>query len=199
MTSLELSQSHKQIKAELRHDIIKFVNNQMEKPSTGPTSVDSEEENEMYEWTEGELIGERYRAVGFLGDGAFGRVLEVVELATDRAFALKIVMPVEDNIETAKIESKILQRIGENSGFDEGRIVRMIETFHHNENFCIVFEKLGKSLRDILEINEFKPLPVEHIQYITKQILDSLLFLRGMNLVHTDLKPENILFEDQEL
>jgi hypothetical protein len=65
----------------------------------------------LYQWTSGEIIAQRYRAETLLGDGTFGRVLEVTEIATGKIRALKIVMPHDRYVEEAKAEAGILKRI----------------------------------------------------------------------------------------
>lgn len=52
---------------------------------------------------------------------------------------------------------------------------------------------LGKSLYEVVKMNDFKPFLLDHVRDFARQLLDGLDFLRGMRLIHTDLKPENIL------
>jgi dual-specificity kinase len=131
------------------------------------TSVSSTEDTVvLYEWTPNEIIGSRYRAIQVLGEGAFGRVLEVEETSTGTHYAMKVVAPFEDNIPDAKIEAKILKRIMANPDRSP-RIVTLHETFSHGQNFCFVFEKLGKSIRDILLESDYDQLPGECVKYIS--------------------------------
>jgi dual-specificity kinase len=62
--------------------------------------------------------------------------------------------------------------------------------------FCLVFEVLGSSLYDFLELNEFRGFWMQDIAKIAKQSLQALSFLHGkLKLAHTDLKLENILLQ----
>ena len=67
----------------------------------------------LYSWTKDELIAKRYKVLSQLGEGTFGRVLEVLDLKTKQLKALKIVMPVYDYVYAAEEEAKTLVRIRE--------------------------------------------------------------------------------------
>mmetsp|Transcript_11553 Transcript_11553/g.17589 ORF Transcript_11553/g.17589 Transcript_11553/m.17589 type:complete len:275 (-) Transcript_11553:142-966(-) len=62
--------------------------------------------------------------------------------------------------------------------------------------YCLVTEKLGLSLYDFLKLNNYRGMKMRDIQHISRQLLETLDFLRSMKLIHTDLKVENILFVD---
>jgi dual-specificity kinase len=66
-------------------------------------------------------------------------------------------------------------------------------------HYCLVFERLGMSLYDYLKAHDFSPYPVGHVRDFARQLLESLAFLRSINLIHTDLKPENILLCSDEM
>lgn len=56
-----------------------------------------------------------------------------------------------------------------------------------------VFEKLGLSLYDFLRVNQYRPFRVDVVRDFGRQLLESVAYLHGLELIHTDLKPENIL------
>ena len=56
-----------------------------------------------------------------------------------------------------------------------------------------VFEKLGLSLYDFLRVNQYRPFMVDVVRDFGRQLLESVAYLHGLDLIHTDLKPENIL------
>lgn len=62
-----------------------------------------------------------------------------------------------------------------------------------------MFERLGMSLYDYLKAHDFSPYPLGHVRDFARQLLESLAFLRSINLIHTDLKPENILLCSDEM
>lgn len=56
-----------------------------------------------------------------------------------------------------------------------------------------VFEKLGLSLYDFLRVNQYRPFRIDVVREFGRQLLESVAYLHGLDLIHTDLKPENIL------
>lgn len=145
-----------------------------------------------YKYTIGEIIKD-YKILKHISDGTFGRVFEVLNMKNNQIFAMKIIRAVERYVESAKTEAEILKDL---HGFDlEDRfhIVRLFEEFEHGKNYCMVFEKLGLSLYELLKKNDYKGYPIHLIQSFLKQILVSIGFLHQHCLTHTDLKPENIL------
>lgn len=131
-----------------------------------------------------------------MGDGTFGRVYEVVSLRSGEHYACKIIRAVPRYIKSAKIEAKILcdlkdvvQGIVRVKNF-----FRFKKTSRHPDQYCILFEKLGKSLYQYLEENDYRGYHLKTIQSIARQVLTTLRDLKQKKgLVHTDLKPENIL------
>jgi serine/threonine protein kinase len=69
----------------------------------------------------------------------------------------------------------------------------MLEYFYFEEKrqkyIALVFEKLGKSLYYFIKENDYKGFCIEHIQGMTKQILEGMAFIHErLKIVHTDLK-----------
>jgi serine/threonine protein kinase len=63
----------------------------------------------------------------------------------------------------------------------------------------LAFKPLGKSLYDILKMNQYQGFSMKLVQSFFKQVLSSIGFLHKIGYTHTDLKPENILLESQDL
>ena len=176
----------------------------MKRSRSGSSSESvSREDNGHYEWRVGEIINENYTVIGFLGDGTFGRVLE----ANDKygnVRALKIIRSVERYVEAAKIEASIIEKLNKSDPECKSHIVRIHDHFPLKDNYCIVFEKLGKSLYDIIKMNKYKGIyylgfRMTQVQDFSKQLLQSLDFMHTLGLTHTDLKPENILLVSDQL
>ncbi len=131
-----------------------------------------------------------------MADGTFGRVYEVCSLKSGEQYAWKIIRAVPRYIKSAKIEAKILCDIKDKVQ----KVVRVKNFFHFKksnkfaEQYCLIFEKLGKSLYQYLEENDYRGYHLRVIQQITIQVLQCLRDLKeNWKLIHTDLKPENIL------
>ena len=80
------------------------------------TSGDSEERQERSERhymlrVGDEFDGGRYRVVSQLGKGTFGRVVEMVDTATGRPVAVKVVRAIDKYAREAEIECELLQRV----------------------------------------------------------------------------------------
>lgn len=67
--------------------------------------------------------------------------------------------------------------------------------FTHKGHQCLVFEKLGPNLFDLLRGIDFKGISLKLLRKFTRQILKALEYMRhpNVNVIHCDLKPENIL------
>lgn len=99
----------------------------------------------------------------------------------------------------ARIEVDILREINERDASakvatggmysSSSHCVRLHDAFmYKNRHMCLVFEKLGKSLYDLLSDNNYRGFYLEDIRIIAKQGLMALSFLRACRLTHTDLK-----------
>jgi serine/threonine protein kinase len=153
----------------------------------------------------GEIIASRFKVRRILGYGAFGKVVECINLQ-DRSFkAVKIIRSEQRYIEEAKIEARILTRLKEADPSPSARFVHIVETFEFENTYCIVFERLGRSLYSLLRKNHYKGnaysgLPINTIAGIARQVLETLQFFhKEVKLVHTDIKPENILLKKETL
>ena len=117
-----------------------------------------------------------------LGQGAFGKVVKGEK--NGQLYAIKI-QDKKDN-EFLEEEVEVLRTISEHE-----TCVKMVSTFEDETTHYIVFEKLDKSvyemmLKDVLTDKD--------IISIARQTLNALAFLKSKNLIHGDIKPENILF-----
>ncbi|NXF35965.1 CLK3 kinase, partial [Nyctibius bracteatus] len=147
----------------------------------------------------GDLLQERYEIVGNLGEGTFGKVVECVDHARDKAqVALKIIKNVGKYREAARLEINVLEKIREKDKEHKYLCVLMSDWFNFHGHMCIAFELLGKSTFEFLKENNFQPYPLAQIRHMAYQLCYALRFLHENHLTHTDLKPENILFVNSD-
>jgi serine/threonine protein kinase len=171
--------------------------------SSSSETASRQGDNGHFEWTVGQVLHEKYTITGFLGDGTFGRVLKVSDLeGTEKA--IKVIRAVERYVEAAKIEAEIIEKLNSSDPEHKSHIVKLFEHFPLGDNYCLVFEKLGKSLFDVIKDNQFKGDPhsgfrMTQVQEFAKQLLITLDFMHTLGLTHTDLKPENILLVHPEM
>lgn len=112
---------------------------------------------------------------------------------------MKVIKAEKRHIENAKMEVDILMKVHSFPHTGKSKVVKIIESFPFGENFCIIFEELGKSLYDTLLLNDFCGFPMKGLRCILKDLLKGISFMHEIGLTHTDLKPENILFSTKEM
>jgi len=95
-------------------------------------------------------------------------------------------------------ELDLLKRIHEEDSKGASRCASMYEGFWHEEHFCIVFEVLGISLRDLLHHNALRGCWLQDVQAMSRDIIEALRFLHALTITHADIKPANILLESRE-
>ncbi|KAL7518368.1 hypothetical protein ACHAWX_003205 [Stephanocyclus meneghinianus] len=142
----------------------------------------------------GTVIGGRYRIIRDVGLGTFGRVVECSRGDTARV-AIKIVRNVRRYYDSALIEADICERVNrEQTRQRKDLCAKMLDRFDlPTGHYCLVFERLGRSLYDFLKAHNYRPFPMFCVRDFSRQLLEALDFLHGFGLIHTDLKPENIL------
>ncbi|XP_077284649.1 CDC like kinase darkener of apricot isoform X4 [Arctopsyche grandis] len=146
----------------------------------------------------GYVMGDRYEILTTLGEGTFGKVVEVKDLETDHNMALKIIKNVEKYYDAAKLEIIVLEKLADLDPDCKNLCVKMLDWFEYHGHMCIAFEMLGRSVFDFLKDNDYQGYPIEHVRHISYQLIYAVLFLHENQLTHTDLKPENILFVDSD-
>lgn len=141
----------------------------------------------------GDHLAYRFEILGSLGRGSFGQVLKCLDHATGRTIALKIIRSKSRFQRQARIEASILSTLAAADPEDKAGIVRIIESFTFRSHLCITFELLGANLYEHIKHGGFAGLPIGVVRKVALQVLNTLVFLKGFNIVHCDLKPENIL------
>lgn len=141
----------------------------------------------------------RYQVIDKLGDGTFGRVLACKDRALGIRVAVKVIRDVKRYVENARVEARILDKVNEIrrlSGDRSGArgIVRLFDTFMHASRFCLSFECLGKTLFEVVQMNNHAGFYEFDIQQISRELLETIEFLHSRcGLTHTDIKLENIM------
>jgi len=67
--------------------------------------------------------------------------------------------------------------------------------FVFRQHLCLVFDKLGMNLFELIKKNGYSGFPLRLVREYTKQILSTLAVLEELKIIHCDLKPENILVD----
>ncbi|PIN00997.1 Dual-specificity kinase [Handroanthus impetiginosus] len=131
-----------------------------------------------YVFSLGENLTPRYKILGKMGEGTFGRVLECWDRQTREYVAIKVIRSIKKYRDAAMIEIDVLQRLTKNDNGDS-HCVKLHNWFDYRNHICIVFEKLGPSLFDFLKRNKYSPFPVDLVREFGRQLLESVACLRG--------------------
>lgn len=135
-----------------------------------------------------------YKIVSHISDGTFGRCFQAIGLKDQKTYAIKIIRAVDRYVRSAKEETGIVEALQTLDPSNE-LMLKFYCAFPFGENYCMVFEKLGESLYQLL--HPTLPLPsLSSVQRYSRQVLAQLAFLHAQGITHTDLKPENILVTD---
>lgn len=134
-----------------------------------------------------------YHIERFIGEGVFGKVAYCTTVDTQENVAVKILKKKPSNLHIATQEVQILRKTN-NVDPDKHNLVRFIEFFVHQGNVCLAFEKLDKTLYDLIKRNG--KLNVKEIRPIAQQMLVALDALNKIGIIHTDIKPDNIMLVD---
>ncbi|XP_051151452.1 serine/threonine-protein kinase AFC3-like isoform X1 [Andrographis paniculata] len=139
-----------------------------------------------YVFSLGENLTPRYKILGKMGEGTFGRVLECWDRQTRDYVAIKVVRSISKYRDAAMIEIDVLQCLAEHEK-DDSHCVKMLTWFDYRNHICIVFEKLGPSLFDFLKRNRYFPLPVDLVREFGRQLLESVACLyigHGLHIMY---------------
>ncbi|VDP06044.1 unnamed protein product, partial [Soboliphyme baturini] len=159
-----------------------------------PLVVDDDEGHLVYK--PGDIIEDRYEVIQTLGEGTFGKVVEVEDRRANgfgRA-ALKIIKNVAKYREAAKLEINVLNKLSDCDPEKKYLCVQLLDSFDYHGHMCLAFNLLGLSVFDFMKANNYHPYPLEQVRHIAYQLCYSVNFMHENHLTHTDLKPENLLF-----
>lgn len=131
-----------------------------------------------------------------MGTGTFGRVFECNDYKHQDIVAVKVIRNIKKYTESALIEYKRLREVNKqekSSHAIKRYCVKVYTKFFTMGHLGLVFEPLGKSLYDIIKMNDYSGFPMHYVVSFSYQLLSALSFLKSMFIIHTDLKLENIL------
>lgn len=173
-------------------------NDHRERSDSGHVNIRDDEEGHLI-YVSGDVLQARYKITKTLGEGTFGKVVEVKDSReNNRRIALKIIKNVDKYREAAKLEINVLKKIKERDPNGKYLCVQMLDWFDYHGHMCIAFDLLGLSVFDFLKENCYLPYPIDQVRHITYQLIISVKYMHDNQLTHTDLKPENILFTNSE-
>ncbi|GMH35532.1 hypothetical protein BSKO_03400 [Bryopsis sp. KO-2023] len=154
-----------------------------------------DDEAGYYTYVCGENLSPRYKILSKLGEGTFGMVLECWDRITKDYVAAKVIRNIDKYRRAAMIELEVLNTLEKNDTEGKRHCISLQRWFDYRGHVCMVFDRLGPSLFDFLQINGYRPFDISKVQQFGQQIFEAVAYMHELSLIHTDLKPENILLE----
>ena len=132
-----------------------------------------------------------------IGEGGFGKVLEVRNRTTNELRAAKFIkIKRVSDLEAVENEIAILK------GLDHPGILQIYEYYRQGTTLILITDYIkGGSLCDaIIEQEERKAssFTESNISEIIRQLISALLYLHRRQILHSDIKPENVMLEQAD-
>jgi eukaryotic-like serine/threonine-protein kinase len=136
----------------------------------------------------GQRVGE-YEVVRILGHGGLGQVYEVRHSISQRAEAMKVLLPSERA--GAEVSERFRREIQLLGALSHPHIASLHNAFYHDGQLIMVMELVsGETLRTR---SIRAPMPVPQLLRYARQILSALDYAHTRGVVHRDIKPTNIM------
>lgn len=136
-------------------------------------------------------VGPRYKSVKFLGEGAYGVVVQALDTKTGENVAIKKMSPFEHQTYCQRTlrEMRILLSLQHENIIDIKDFL-CDNSLDSLRDIYIVQSLMETDLHKLLRSQK---LSSDHICYFLYQILRGLKYIHSANVLHRDLKPSNIL------
>lgn len=142
----------------------------------------------------GQVVGE-YKIVRVLGRGGLGAVYEAVHLISQRAEAMKVMLPEQTG--TPEMKERFRREIQLLASLNHPNIAGLHNAFYHQDQLIMVMELVeGEDLRTRSH-NARIPLPM--LMDFAMQVLGALEYAHTRGVVHRDIKPANIMVSPANL
>ena len=141
----------------------------------------------------GQRVGD-YEVVRVLGTGGLGEVYEVRHAISQRAEAMKILLP--DQRATAEMGERFRREIQMLGALSHPHIASLHNAFYYDGQLIMVMELVsGETLRSR---STRTLLSVPHVLQYARQILSALDYAHTRGVVHRDIKPSNIMITAED-
>jgi serine/threonine-protein kinase len=178
--------------AEMGDDLLSDLGASGFETSTAPLS--DEADPGLWEKYLRRALGDEYELLNPLGQGAFGRVYRVRDLALEREVALKVLHPALTSdtgvVERFRREAQLAAQV---------RHPHIVDVFDTGGRSGLLWYTMAYIAGTNLAqwVRDHGPLKLEQAFTLLAQALSALDHAHGQGLIHRDIKPENILIEDE--
>ncbi|KAL6400944.1 Serine/threonine-protein kinase SSN3 [Ilyonectria robusta] len=145
-------------------------------------------------------ITDRYRIVGFISSGTYGRVYKAVGRGgkPPGEFAIKKFKPDKEGeqISYTGISQSAIREMSLCSELSHGNVIRLCEIMLEDKCIFMVFEYAEHDLLQIIHHHTQQPrhpIPPATVKSIMFQLLNGCQYLHTNWVLHRDLKPANIM------
>jgi serine/threonine-protein kinase len=154
----------------------------------------------MSEIKEGQVLGNRYKAIKLIGEGGFGEVWKAEDESLGRVVALKIISKEKLERSTPEQQQEFVERFKR-----EARIlaalkhIHILALFDYGETeglrYLVIPYHEGGTLEDRLQRAR---LTLAQTDRFFSQLADALDYAHRQKIVHRDLKPANVLVDQED-
>ena len=147
------------------------------------------------------LFIKEYFPVEIIGAGAFGLVVNVIQIKTGQKMAVKIIN--KNNVNYNNDADYLNNEVHILNILDNPRIMKIYDILDNHHYFFIFMELIeGGNLKDLIikryMDNNIYLFRDSECAQIMKGVLEALNYLHKKNIIHRDIKPENILFKNKD-
>ncbi|KAL2204335.1 Serine/threonine-protein kinase SSN3 [Sarocladium strictum] len=143
-------------------------------------------------------VADRYRIVGFISSGTYGRVYKAVGRQAGNQVAIKKFKPDKEGeqVSYTGISQSAIREMSLCSELGHPNVIRLVEIILEDKCIFMVFEYAEHDLLQIIHHHTQQPrhpIPPATVKSIMFQLLNGCQYLHTNWVLHRDLKPANIM------
>lgn len=134
-----------------------------------------------------------YQVIEKIGQGGMGVVFRAVQSSLGREVALKLLLGGPESTSPRELQ-RFAREVRSIARITHPNVVRVLDFGQMDGRPFYAMEYLGKA-QPLHRLIKDKPLPLNRVYAIARQLLDALSAVHLLGLVHRDLKPGNVMMD----